>query len=112
MISSSTSFRRVFFSNIEELFNSIDDEAWDSCDCDSCDCRCDCDDQIRNEILDDRKKNASIMIKKRNLIYEFDDLQTKMIVWFENLINKKYYVNKERNFWFDDLNKDDRIEKI
>jgi hypothetical protein len=34
---------------------------------------------------------------KKNLICEFDDLQTKMIVWFENLINKKYWADKEIN---------------
>ncbi len=80
MTLSSTSFRRILFNNIEKLSDSIDDEARDSCDCDFCDCRRDCDDEIRNEILDDRKKDASIMIKEKNLIYEFDDLQTKMIV--------------------------------
>jgi hypothetical protein len=62
MISSSTSFRRILFSNIEELvFDSTDDEARDSCD--SRDCRFD--DEARNEAFDDRKKTASIMIKMR-----------------------------------------------
>ncbi len=60
--SSSTSSRRILFSNIEELVSdSIDDEARNSCD--SRNCRCD--DETRDEILDDRKKNASIMIKMR-----------------------------------------------
>jgi hypothetical protein len=35
-----------------------------------------------------------------------------MIVWSENLINKKYYADKEKNLWFDDLNKNDQIWKI
>ncbi len=84
MICSSTSSRRILFSNVEELVSdSTDDEARDCCDCD-------CDDKTRNEVLDDREKNASIIIRKNNLICEFDDLQMKMIVWFENLINKKY----------------------
>jgi hypothetical protein len=65
MISSSTLFRRILFSNIERLFDSIDDEARDSFDCDSCDCRRDCDDEIRDEIFDDREKDASIMIRMR-----------------------------------------------
>ncbi len=68
MTSSSTLFRRILFSNIEKLvFNLINDKARDSCDCH-------CDDEIRNEIFDDRKKNTSIMIKmKKKLICEFDD---------------------------------------
>jgi hypothetical protein len=57
MISSSTSFRRILFSNIEELVpDSIDDEARDSCDCR-------CDDEIRNEVFNNRKKDALIIIK-------------------------------------------------
>ncbi len=61
----STSFRRIFFNNIEKLFDSIDDEARDLFDYDSCDCRRDCDDETRNKTFDDRKKNVSIMIKKK-----------------------------------------------
>ncbi len=80
MISSTTLFRRILFNDIERLSDSIDDEARDSFDCDSCDCRRDCDYETRNEAFDDRKKDASIMIKKKNLICKFDDLQTKMIV--------------------------------
>jgi hypothetical protein len=63
MISSSTSFRRILFSNIEELSDSIDDEARSSCDS-----RCDCDDETQNEILNDRKKDASIMIRMKKKI--------------------------------------------
>ncbi len=80
MTSSSTSSRRILYSNIEEFSDSIENKARDSCDYDSCDCRCDCDDEMRDEAFDDRKKNASIMIKEKNSICEFDDLQTKMIV--------------------------------
>jgi hypothetical protein len=62
MTSSLTSSRRILFSNIEELvFDSTDDEVRNSCD--SRDCRCD--DEARNEIFDDRKKEASIMIKMK-----------------------------------------------
>jgi hypothetical protein len=80
MTLSSTSSQRILFNNIEKLSDSIDDEARDFCDCDSCDCRRDCDDETRNEVLDDREKKASIIVRKKNLICEFDDLQTKMIV--------------------------------
>ncbi len=65
MTSSSTLFRRIFFSNIEEFFDSIDDEARSSCDCDSCNCRCDCDNETRDKTFDDREKNASIMIRMK-----------------------------------------------
>ncbi len=65
MTLSSTSSQRILFNNIEKLSDSIDDEARDFCDCDSCDCRRDCDDEIRDEIFDDREKDASIMIRMR-----------------------------------------------
>jgi hypothetical protein len=56
MTSSLTSSRRILFNNIKELVSdSIDDEAWDFCDCR-------CDEEIRNEIFNDQKKEASIMI--------------------------------------------------
>jgi hypothetical protein len=62
MISSSTLFRRILFSNIEELVSdSTDDETRDSCDCR-------CNDKIKDEILDDRKKDASIIIKMKKKI--------------------------------------------
>ncbi len=51
--------RRILFSSIEELVSdSTDDETRDSCDC------C-CDDETRNEVLDDREKDASIIIKMK-----------------------------------------------
>jgi hypothetical protein len=81
MTSSSTSFRRILFSNIEKLvFDLTDDETRNSCDC----CY---DDETRNEILDDRKKNALIMIKMRKKsdlrIRRFSDENNCMIREFD-----------------------------
>jgi frataxin-like iron-binding protein CyaY len=67
MISSSTSFRRIVLSNIEELFDSIDDEVRDSCDC-----RCECDDETRNKVFNDQKKRC------------FDHDQSRRKIWFAN----------------------------
>ncbi len=41
-------------------------------------------------LMIERKLLRSWSKWEKNLICEFDDLQTKMIVWFENLISKKY----------------------
>jgi hypothetical protein len=52
-----TSFRRIIFSNIEELISDWTDDETRDC--------CSCDDETRDEILNDRKENASIIIKMK-----------------------------------------------
>ncbi len=82
MISSSTSFRRILFSNSERFFDSIDDEVRNFCDCDSCDYRRDCDDEVRNKVFNDREKDVSILIQKKNfdlLIRRSSDENNRMI---------------------------------